>query len=60
MLIKLEHKKYYFVLFSAIHAGIADPKLTNLVWRVLELEAVQTKTQWGFVFKPGLVCTVRG
>ena len=46
MLIKLEHKKYYFVLFSAIHAEIAHPELAiNLVWWVLEPEAVQTKIQ---------------
>ena len=42
----MEHKKYYFVLFSAIHAEIAHPELAiNLVWWVLESEAVQTKIQ---------------
>ena len=32
MLIKLEHKKYYFVLFSAIHAEIAHPELAKYSW----------------------------
>ena len=46
MLIKLEHKKYYFVLFSAVHAGIADPELVYYPsLGVLAFEAVQTKIQ---------------
>ena len=45
MLIKLEHKKYYFVLFSVIHAGIAHPELAKSILGVLAFEAVQTKIQ---------------
>ena len=45
MLIKLEHKKYYFVLFSVIHAGIAHPELAKSSLGVLAFEAVQTKIQ---------------
>ena len=45
MLIKLEHKKSYFVLFSVIHVGIAHPELANSSLGVLELEVNQTKTQ---------------
>ena len=46
MLIKLEHKKYYFVLFSVIHAGIAHPELAHQPsLGVLALETVQTKIQ---------------
>ena len=42
----MEHKKYYLVLFSAFHAEFAHPELAiNLVWWVLESEAVQTKIQ---------------
>ena len=61
MLIKLEHKKYYFVLFSAVHAGIADPRLVYYPsLRGVGLWSCSNQDPRGFVLKPGLSSTVLG